>query len=251
MKARKVYEFVNPRARNFKNVANIGEIKQIKETALPILEEWDIDPKYCEFTMMEGNPTVVINTQINITTDYLGIGDIEIHTWPADYMITESIHIESNSLDSMPKYLIVRGDLKIESNYNIRELPKEYLDVQGDLEISNCGLVDATDLIKYRIKGSIKLPENDITVLPDNLKVNGDLHLSGNKKLSKMPSGLKIEGDLYLVNTSVEIIPDDTEIGGYLYIDRYMPSKSFRITDPVIRKKLQMPEEIRKYARII
>ena len=91
---------------------------------------------------MGGNPAIVINTPINIETDYFGDNDIEIHTWPADYMITESIHIENNRLESMPKYLVVRGDLRIKSNYGIRKLPKEHLDVQGDLEISNCGLVD-------------------------------------------------------------------------------------------------------------
>lgn len=51
-----------------------------------------------------------------------------------------------------------------------------------------------------------------ITELPDNLKIGGDLILGGSS-LERLPSGLNVGGDIYAYDTGIIDIPSDLRCG--------------------------------------
>lgn len=55
----------------------------------------------------------------------------------------------------------------------------------------------------------------EITSLPDNLEVEGNLGLK-DTKIKSLPNNLKVGGDLNLENTKIKSLPDDLEVGGAL-----------------------------------
>mgnify|MGYP000995521796 CR=1 FL=1 len=90
----------------------------------------------------------------------------------------------------------------------------------------------------------------DITELPDNLRVLGDLVLN-QSGVTKLPKGLEVIWDLYISGTSITELPEDTKFGGHLYINNMkkpfsFPKKmrvnsSFECRNTTIKR---MPEEL-------
>ena len=59
---------------------------------------------------------------------------------------------------------------------------------------------------------------NDLSsITPDDLIVNGDLHLT-NRKIAKLPDNLTVRGDLYLTRASITKLPDNLTVRGTLYL---------------------------------
>ena len=67
-----------------------------------------------------------------------------------------------------------------------------------------------------------------------NLKVGGDLSLSGCTGLTALPDGLTVGGSLYLDGcTGLTALPDGLTVGGYLYLDDSpMALEAASLTDP-------------------
>ena len=66
----------------------------------------------------------------------------------------------------------------------------------------------------------------DITELPDNLRVLGDLVLN-QSGVTKLPKGLEVIWDLYISGTSITELPEDTKFGRHLYINNMKKPFSF------------------------
>jgi len=70
---------------------------------------------------------------------------------------------------------------------------------------------------RVTVNTSLELRREDITYFPmENLAVSGDLLLTGNSNLSKLPNNLEIAGSLDLELTGVINLPDNLIIDGYL-----------------------------------
>jgi hypothetical protein len=72
--------------------------------------------------------------------------------------------------------------------------------------------------IKNGSQGNLDFHETDITSLPDNLKVGGDLILD-DTPITSLPKGLEVEGDLSISNTKITTLPDNLKIGHRLSLD--------------------------------
>ena len=72
--------------------------------------------------------------------------------------------------------------------------------------------------------GNLDLVGTQITKLPENLKVGGDLYLRGTQ-ITKLPDNLTVGGDLYFSRTKITKLPDNLTVGGYLYLGRTQITK--------------------------
>ena len=66
----------------------------------------------------------------------------------------------------------------------------------------------------------------NITELPDNLKIIGNLNLCGSG-ITKLPKGLEVGGWLCISETDIEELTEDTKFGGNLYIEDMKKPFSF------------------------
>jgi len=66
------------------------------------------------------------------------------------------------------------------------------------------------------VKGLLNLKNTSIRSLPDGLKVEGSLFLTGCKNLKSLPNDLEVGGSLDLNNTQIQALPKGLEVRGYL-----------------------------------
>lgn len=64
------------------------------------------------------------------------------------------------------------------------------------------------------IADSINLSDTRITALPDNLTVEGSLHLFNTSRLSSLPENLTVRDNIYLRGTGITVLPDNLKVGG-------------------------------------
>ena len=64
--------------------------------------------------------------------------------------------------------------------------------------------------------GDMILDKKNITELPENLKVMGDLWVSFNPLLTEIPKGLYVDKKLYCYNCNIKKLPDNLYIGSDL-----------------------------------
>jgi len=74
-------------------------------------------------------------------------------------------------------------------------------------------------------KRSLDLRNTQITSLPDNLSIRGDLYLT-NTLITSLPNNLSVRGFLDLTNTPITFLPDNLSVGGSLDL-RNTPITSF------------------------
>ena len=90
---------------------------------------------------------------------------------------------------------------------------KAFKPVMGKLTLKKAQeLMDANDG-NLCIRGM-----SDITELPENLIVEGDLDLSGTG-ITFLPDNLTVKGHLNIEGTKIRILPSDLSVGGNLYLD--------------------------------
>ena len=64
------------------------------------------------------------------------------------------------------------------------------------------------------VKSGVTIETKDnITCLPDNLVIDGDLNASF-MGINNLPENLSVDGNLYLNNTEITDLPSDLKIGG-------------------------------------
>lgn len=75
--------------------------------------------------------------------------------------------------------------------------------------------------LSLNINHYLNLSYSNITIkdLPDNLTVNGDLDLQGNKGLKKLPKNLIVLGRLNLLDTKISLLPECLRIEGIYYMN--------------------------------
>lgn len=61
------------------------------------------------------------------------------------------------------------------------------------------------------------LKDPQITALPDNLTVRGNLDLRGTA-ITALPDNLTVYGSLYIDGTQISALPDNLAVGGVIYI---------------------------------
>jgi hypothetical protein len=94
-------------------------------------------------------------------------------------------------------------------------LTKEYLNIEGDLNLSF----------------------TKIQSLPDNLKVGGDLYLYDSSNIKSLPDNLTVGGDLDLTLSLLESLPNNLKVGGHLFI--YDTPLARRMTREEIRQEIE------------
>ena len=74
--------------------------------------------------------------------------------------------------------------------------------------------------VHYQVEGNVSLGSTDLTALPDNLSVEGNLYLANCKGLTALPDNLCV-GDFLCLNfcTGLTALPDNLRVGGYLFLD--------------------------------
>ena len=86
----------------------------------------------------------------------------------------------------------------------------------GNLDL--CNRTDITELPdNLAVGGNLYLRNSAITILPDNLTVGGSLYLC-NTAITSLPDNLTVGGCLDLYNTKITSLPDNLTVGGYLYL---------------------------------
>jgi len=75
---------------------------------------------------------------------------------------------------------------------------------------------------KITIKEHLRLSRTNITSLPNDSFVGGDLHLEYCKNLTSLPKGLKVEGNLYIDNTPIANKYSNDEIRDMVKPDGYI-----------------------------
>ena len=107
----------------------------------------------------------------------------------------------------------------IKENDN-KKLPKKWLDSIETIK-SIKELENHPDGTQYRHKGNVYLAdEKNLTKLPNDLHVDGDLVLKGCTKLIKLPDKLYVGGELTLRRCrQLTKLPDNLHIDSYLDLD--------------------------------
>ena len=75
------------------------------------------------------------------------------------------------------------------------------------------------DNIRYIHEGDLHLSNTNITKLPNDLYVKGDLYLFNSKQITKLPDKLHVGGNLVLNNSNITELPDKLHVGRYLVLN--------------------------------
>ena len=102
--------------------------------------------------------------------------------------------------------------------------------VQGDLDLTGCGLVALPDHLTIdghvilsdtpltelprglRVQGTLLLSKTLITQLPEALSVEGDLLLDGSQ-ITSLPVGFRVQGSLAVRSTPITALPEGLHVG--------------------------------------
>ena len=87
------------------------------------------------------------------------------------------------------------------------------VNVIGNLYCYNNELTSLPENLK--VSGDLSCYNNELTSLPENLKVSGNLYCSHNK-LTSLPENLKVSGDLNCYNNKLTSLPENLKVGGRL-----------------------------------
>ena len=173
------------------------------------------------------------------------LSDSSILSLPENLYVGGNLILSDSSVQSLPQGLQVEGKLFLR-NENITEFPED-LKRLGGLSLRDCPLLTAlpeglvlgkegmyigknTGLRSLpnglRIEGELNL-DCELTELPDNLHVGGDLTDRG-KSLTKLGNGSYVGGDVCLSYSKIERLPEDFKFEGDLLMGgsrmRYLPS---------------------------
>ena len=83
------------------------------------------------------------------------------------------------------------------------------------------------DYRQYRHNGYLDLSYSNITKLPNDLYVDGDLSLERCEQFTELPNNLYVGGNLWLYASKIQEIPDNLYVGGYLHINETPLSKKY------------------------
>ena len=216
MKAKKVYEFINPKTDKYEledtlplgpNVQLKKEIEDWAEKYLTYLDiSWKVTnnldlivegPFDFSFVPSIYQPeTLPIGLKKLIVQGYL-IYDNLFKTNIPEYIETNDIYLDRFKRTHLPDNLKVNNSLIIVER-NIENLPSNNLTVKGYLEINDVPLL--TELPKtLKISSSISLKNLRIKKITyENWVVYGDLKLDNLKYFHSLPENLTVKGKLFI-----------------------------------------------------
>jgi hypothetical protein len=138
-----------------------------------------------------------------------------------------------DKLDIPPENYVINPDLSIDYKYG--------------LYLSNTQITSLPDNLS--VNGNLWLDNTPITSLPDNLTVYGHLDLT-NTPITSLPDNLRVEGNLWLRNTLITSLPDNLRVEGRIYgFDPKVVKESLefqRGLDPKIAMGISFVGEIKK-----
>jgi len=124
---------------------------------------------------------------------------------------------ECKSLTTLPLGLEVNGGLNLAECRNLKNLPVG-LKVAGDLDLLWCTSLSSLPILMN--VGNLNIHfNNSLTSIPEDLKLNGYLHLEKCTSLATLPAGLKVNGYLCIGGcTSLSSLPAGLEVDGDLWL---------------------------------
>ena len=96
---------------------------------------------------------------------------------------------------------------------SLLKLPLNARIVPKSLDLSSEQITSLPDGLK--VEGTLNLTASSILSLPKNLEVKEDLVLSF-ASVKSLPPGLRVGENLYLSKSKIESIPEDLEVGGFI-----------------------------------
>jgi len=159
------------------------------------------------------------------------------------YLVEKGAHIDENLLTIASEnwYTEIYNYLqnKFNTNESIKHLlkPKSYDDILKSLE-NLSDLDKIKKIIKYNLPFSL-LPENliingdlnfsncQLIELPDNLTVNGGLYCRDNR-IRKLPNKLIINGDFDISDNPISELPEDLIVNGHLFCRYTLVAKDIK-----------------------
>ena len=200
MKAKKVYEFVNPRQREVKKHLGLGADQIIKEQIREDFEQWlseyvftDYPPK---FKINEDNKVIVLE-DLSVAEEATKIPDYVIE-------VQGDLDIIETNIEYIKHPILVKGDFNGYSS-SLREFPN----IIG----ANNYLVGNTYITKFpgdffECFGNLNAADlPNMKKLPDRMYVEGDLNLTDCSNLEDLGHDLEVKGDLKLTYTKVYKLP--------------------------------------------
>lgn len=114
------------------------------------------------------------------------------------------------AVTSLPALEVVHGEFNLR-NVSVTSLP-ENLKVGGSLWLLDTPIETIPATIKVGADMIINGCKN-LKFLPEGLKVNGNLDLSGSS-IEQLPKDLIVKGDLNITDTAISSLPEDLIVGG-------------------------------------
>ena len=99
-----------------------------------------------------------------------------------------------------------------------KELPQKWVNLIKKIELIK-EIENHPDDIQYKYEGDLHLSNTNITKLPNDLYVKGDLYLFNSKQITKLPDKLHVGGNLVLNNSNITELPDKLHVGRYLVLN--------------------------------
>ena len=98
-----------------------------------------------------------------------------------------------------------------------KELPQKWFDSTEKLKLIK-ELETHPDGVQYKHHSNLNLIRSNITKLPNDLYVGGDLWLNNCKQLTELPDNLYVVNNLTLSYTNISEIPNNLYVGTHLFI---------------------------------
>jgi hypothetical protein len=155
---------------------------------------------------------------------------------PETLTVIGPLMLRGDRVKSLPDRIIVKSDFSLSHNSKITRLPSG-MTVFGSLTVRNTQVRDlpaimtvqgnvtlASNRIKelpegFHVCGNLTLREPLLKKLPKGLKVGGALNVLNNTELSELPENLVVDGDLHINGTSINALPYGCIVGGNVYSD--------------------------------
>lgn len=204
-------------------------INKIPLTQEELNVEGDLNLQYSEnITLPDGlkinGDLILIKSDISSLPKALEVGgkiqiwiNTNMTTLPEDLKVNGDLIISNTNITTLPKNLKVGGDLDLRNCQKLTALP-EVLDVGGSFDLSSCSKITKLPNT-LKVKSNIDLSNSNITEIPNNLSVGGDLNLYACKNLTSLPIGLEVMGNLNLsISQNLNSLPNDLKVNGELNV---------------------------------
>ena len=138
----------------------------------------------------------------------------KIKKYPKTLIVEKNVvWIGRKELTELPSVLKVGGSINL-SYANFNKMPNIFI-AGGFVNLSGSNIKTLSDNF---IANELKLYESNITKLPNNLVIEGNLDISKCPNLKELPKNLTVKGDLLCEYSEIKNLPNDISINGNIYL---------------------------------